>query len=349
MGMGKTIQAIALMLDNRPNFQDTLQISRWDQSDIAHEATNLLKGKNLLVLPTVAIRQWQMEIVRFTRMGSLKVLVYHGSDREVTLLELCEADIVITSYKILEIEYRKATAGTKVECRVCGKKFYPEKLRIHRKYFCGEDAERTEAQSKTEKKLSRVVKRKHSKDSDSDDDELYEDDSEEEVEDEMPSKKRKKNNSKKDDIVEQITKKTVENRTKGKKKIENSKKGKKSFEDEELTINKRKSFSKRFSKSSSSKSSKSSNNNDDEDEDGLDSDVERDIAKALAASRKLMKNKKVSSILHEISWFRIILDEAHLIKDRSTSTAKAIFNLVSLFKWCLTGNFLPIMNEFQFY
>ena len=44
-----------------------------------------------------------------------------------------------------------------------------------------------------------------------------------------------------------------------------------------------------------------------------------------------------------VSWFRIILDEAHMIKDRSTSTAKAVFNLVSLNKWCLSGT--PLQNR----
>ena len=32
----------------------------------------------------------------------------------------------------METEYRKATAGTKVICRLCNKKFYPDKLRMHR-------------------------------------------------------------------------------------------------------------------------------------------------------------------------------------------------------------------------
>ena len=32
----------------------------------------------------------------------------------------------------METEYRKATAGTKVTCRLCNKKFYPDKLRMHR-------------------------------------------------------------------------------------------------------------------------------------------------------------------------------------------------------------------------
>lgn len=58
---------------------------------------------------------------------------------------------------------------------------------------------------------------------------------------------------------------------------------------------------------------------------------------------KADQRKMVPSLLHLISWFRVICDEAHMIKDRSTSTAKAVFNLVSLYKWCLTGT--PLQNR----
>jgi hypothetical protein len=54
----------------------------------------------------------------------------------------------------METEYRKATAGTKVTCRLCNKKFYPDKLRVHRKFFCGAAAQLSEAQSKTQRKVS---------------------------------------------------------------------------------------------------------------------------------------------------------------------------------------------------
>lgn len=127
----------------------------------------------MIILPTVALRQWQTEITRFTKAGSLTMYCYHGNMRssDDILQTLCDVDVVLTSYKIVEIEYRRATAGSKIECSICGKKFYPEKLRVHRKYFCGETAQRTSAQSKTERKSSkgRAITDDSSSDSDSED------------------------------------------------------------------------------------------------------------------------------------------------------------------------------------
>ena len=45
----------------------------------------------------------------------------------------------------------------------------------------------------------------------------------------------------------------------------------------------------------------------------------------------------------QVKWRRIVLDEAHSIKDRSTSTAKAVFALNSKYKLCLTGT--PLQNR----
>lgn len=68
---------------------------------------------------------------------------------------------------------------------------------------------------------------------------------------------------------------------------------------------------------------------------------------------------KEKSPLHQMKWKRIIvsstfillvslykysqLDEAHNIKERSTNTAKAAFELQSEYKWCLSGT--PLQNR----
>ncbi|KAL1934289.1 hypothetical protein VTP01DRAFT_6471 [Rhizomucor pusillus] len=52
---------------------------------------------------------------------------------------------------------------------------------------------------------------------------------------------------------------------------------------------------------------------------------------------------KEKSPLHQIDWHRIILDEAHNIKDRSCNTARAVFNLEGKYKWSLTGT--PLQNR----
>ncbi|KAG1775703.1 SNF2 family N-terminal domain-containing protein [Suillus placidus] len=52
---------------------------------------------------------------------------------------------------------------------------------------------------------------------------------------------------------------------------------------------------------------------------------------------------KEPSPLHQIKWNRIILDEAHNIKERQTNTAKASFELQSNYKWCLSRT--PLQNR----
>ncbi|KIP05822.1 hypothetical protein PHLGIDRAFT_91672 [Phlebiopsis gigantea 11061_1 CR5-6] len=52
---------------------------------------------------------------------------------------------------------------------------------------------------------------------------------------------------------------------------------------------------------------------------------------------------KEKSVLHQVEWNRIILDEAHNIKERSTNTAKAAFELKANYRWCLSGT--PLQNR----
>ncbi|KAH9956779.1 SNF2 family N-terminal domain-containing protein [Russula dissimulans] len=86
MGMGKTIQMIALMVSGSAK-------------------------PNLIVAPTVAIMQWRNEID--TRTTGLDVLVWHGASRITDPKQLKKYDVVLTTYAVLESCFRKQQTGFK--------------------------------------------------------------------------------------------------------------------------------------------------------------------------------------------------------------------------------------------
>ena len=51
---------------------------------------------------------------------------------------------------------------------------------------------------------------------------------------------------------------------------------------------------------------------------------------------------EVGSIAVQVRWRRVVLDEAHSIKDRRCSTARAVFALTSKYKWALSGTPLQV-------
>ncbi|KAH0651803.1 hypothetical protein KY284_031715 [Solanum tuberosum] len=103
MGMGKTVQAMALVLAKREIGQAI------SNSSLLSPATFVLpavKG-TLVICPVVALIQWVNEINRFTTIGSNKVLIYHGANREKDINRFAEYDFIITTYSTVETEYRK--------------------------------------------------------------------------------------------------------------------------------------------------------------------------------------------------------------------------------------------------
>lgn len=51
---------------------------------------------------------------------------------------------------------------------------------------------------------------------------------------------------------------------------------------------------------------------------------------------------KKQGLLYEQSWYRIVLDEAQYIRNRSTRSSRCVSHLDALFRWCLSGT--PITN-----
>jgi SNF2 family DNA or RNA helicase len=49
--------------------------------------------------------------------------------------------------------------------------------------------------------------------------------------------------------------------------------------------------------------------------------------------------------LHQINWYRVVLDEAQAIKNNSARTSLACQNLKSVYRWCLTGT--PLLNRLE--
>ena len=155
MGMGKTLQTIATMLDHRPLLQHakpgqkhppTADLPKrqaedqlWDRSKADWlKEMDLLKvpkklrardggarAGTLVICPVIALSQWRSEIKKFTDGEALSVCTYHGPDREKeTPRQLMQKyDVVLTTYQVLEADFRKMTSPNRVACPNCGGKF----------------------------------------------------------------------------------------------------------------------------------------------------------------------------------------------------------------------------------
>ncbi|KAH8687414.1 SNF2 family N-terminal domain-containing protein [Tricladium varicosporioides] len=55
--------------------------------------------------------------------------------------------------------------------------------------------------------------------------------------------------------------------------------------------------------------------------------------------------RRGSNILHNINWFRIVLDEAHEIRHQNTLQFRAVSTMSSKIRWCLSGT--PIQNSLK--
>lgn len=263
MGMGKTIQAISLILENPRADAPPPKTGKKKSM----QQSPLVRGGTLVVCPVVAVMQWKSEIERFVEPGHLSIYIHHGPKRDDLPSRIASHDIVLTTYSIIENEVRKTLGWSKVACKYCKKKYLPEKLVTHNKYFCGPNAKKTLRQDKQQRKAPRR-KLAAGEEEASDEDEFG-----------YPKKPAAKPKAK------------APPKKSGKKKVIED-----SSDDDELVA----------------------------------------------------KKSKGKSPLHAIHWTRIVLDEAHYIKDRKCNTARGVFELKSDYKWCLTGTHLYLIECFAY-
>ncbi|PBP25151.1 DNA repair protein RAD16 [Diplocarpon rosae] len=111
MGMGKTIQAVTLIMSDFP-----------------------AKQPSLVLIPPVAIMQWQSEIKDYTD-GTLKTFVFHGTNpavKSMTYQKLLKYDVILMSYNSLESLYRKQEKGTTRTGKLVKQESIIHKIRFHR-------------------------------------------------------------------------------------------------------------------------------------------------------------------------------------------------------------------------
>ncbi|KAI0267408.1 SNF2 family N-terminal domain-containing protein [Gloeopeniophorella convolvens] len=63
------------------------------------------------------------------------------------------------------------------------------------------------------------------------------------------------------------------------------------------------------------------------------------------ANKKTASKSKKKDALFRVKWWRIVLDEAHNIKNRNTKAAQACCALDGKYRWCLTGT--PLQNNVE--
>ena len=123
MGLGKTIEMLSLMHSHRS--EASLQASERSLSSVANlprlpknsSSVESAPCTTLVVAPMSLLAQWESEAAKATKAGTLKTIVYYGSDKAANLQNLCcEANaasapnLIITSYGVVLSEFNQVAA-----------------------------------------------------------------------------------------------------------------------------------------------------------------------------------------------------------------------------------------------
>ncbi|KAJ5617062.1 hypothetical protein N7537_002176 [Penicillium hordei] len=115
MGLGKTIEMLSLVHSHRVEPDPQVSNGLSSVNDLARmpSSSGVVSAPytTLVVAPTSLISQWESEALK---AGTLRVLVYYGSDKAVNLRELCceskyatAPQVIVTSYGVVLSEFRQ--------------------------------------------------------------------------------------------------------------------------------------------------------------------------------------------------------------------------------------------------
>ncbi|KAL8706037.1 MAG: hypothetical protein Q9225_007989, partial [Loekoesia sp. 1 TL-2023] len=123
MGLGKTIEMLSLMHSNR---SDTAMQATQSMPSSVTDLPRLPKNSasiesapctTLVVAPMSLLAQWESEAIKASKPGTLKTLVYYGTDKIANLQHMCcEANaasapnLIITSYGIVLSEFNQVAS-----------------------------------------------------------------------------------------------------------------------------------------------------------------------------------------------------------------------------------------------
>ncbi|KAJ4802184.1 Helicase protein with RING/U-box domain-containing protein [Rhynchospora pubera] len=128
MGMGKTIEAISLVLTSRD-----LHL----RSGASSSTSPVTLKTTLVICPMAALMQWVSEITKCTRTGTAKVFVYHGPHREEGNVDFRKYDFVLTTYRTVKDDYTNHIMPPKRICNFCGRSFGSDReLQSHQRNKC---------------------------------------------------------------------------------------------------------------------------------------------------------------------------------------------------------------------
>ncbi|ORY86134.1 SNF2 family N-terminal domain-domain-containing protein [Protomyces lactucae-debilis] len=112
MGLGKTIEILSLVHTAK------MERAEADPSMPLTKAPGQRCHTTLVVAPLTLISQWQSEAENASKEGTLKVLLYYGTDKSIDLNALCNGpgarhapDMIITSYGVVLSEWLQREDG----------------------------------------------------------------------------------------------------------------------------------------------------------------------------------------------------------------------------------------------